>query len=275
MKKVFALLLVAVMAVTCLCAALSVSAEETYTDKVNLLPASEKDVSQASDNGKVNFTVSNGQLKLVRSTESGIAWPSVGFDVNKEIDLSETPMLHMVFDVDPNSTADVDEGCGVNGIITYKVGDEEKTAQLSAIAGRDVDDFRLSSDLFVKFPETGKITVVKVTLSIYASDERAAEGQAIIWKTLAFAGEGSANTSSEDSSDNAGNTETSSEAPAESNTESSAPAETSSAPAATSSTAPATSSTSKPATGDEGIIVFAVLGLVAVAGAAIAVKARR
>lgn len=270
MKKVFALLLVAVMAVTCLCAALSVSAEETYTDKVNLLPASKDDVSQASENGKVDFTVSNGQLKLVRSTESGIAWPSVGFDVNKEIDLSKTPMLHLVFDVDPNSTADVDEGCGVNGIITYTVGDEEKTAQLSAVAGRDADDFRLSSDVyldFAKFAETtGKITVVKITLSIYASDERVAEGQSITWKTLAFAGEGAAEESSEDSKAE----ETSSEAPAEnSNTE------TSSAPAATSSEAPATSSTSKPATGDEGVIVFAVLGLVAVAGAAIAVKGRR
>lgn len=57
--------------------------------------------------------------------------------------------------------------------------------------------------------------------------------------------------------------------------ETSKPAETTSseAPAATSSKAPATS-TGKPAAGDEGVIVFALLAVVAVAGAVVAVRKR-
>ena len=181
MKRTLALLLVAVMAITCTLAALSVSAEVAYKDVVNLLPASESAIQIYG--GIPTYSLKDGKLSLTRSEESPIAWPSIVYDVNKEVDLDETPYLHMSFETSGEGDR------GVNGFIYYNVnnGDEE-SVQLSAIGGNGVDDFRDTDDMYIDLAEylgiSGKVNIVKITLSVYGG-----VGETIIWNALALAAE--------------------------------------------------------------------------------------
>ena len=181
MKRTLALLLVAIMAITCTLAALSVSAEVVYKDVVNLLPASE---SAIQVNGGVPlYSLKDGKLTLTRDGADSIAWPSIVYDVNKEVDLDETPYLHMNFETSGEGDR------GVNGFIFYNVnnGDEE-SVQLSAIGGNGVDDFRDTDEMYIDLAEylgiSGKINIVKITLSVYGG-----MGETIVWNALALAAE--------------------------------------------------------------------------------------
>ena len=187
MKKLLALLLVVVMVVPSAIGALAVLAEEApvYTDVLNLLPQSEAEI--RINGGVPTYSLSDGKLALTVSPESPIAWPSIVYDVNKEVDLAETPYLHLDFE-----TSGVGDR-GVNGIIYYKVvgvdDASEVSKQLSDIAGRGADDFRDTSDLYLDFAKylgiTEKIVITRVQLSVYGG-----AGETIYWNALAFAKEG-------------------------------------------------------------------------------------
>lgn len=255
MKRTLALLLVAIMAITCSLAALSVSADETvYTDKVNLLPANESEISIAG--GTPIYTLSEGKLSLTRAEESSVAWPSVKYTVNKEVDLTATPFLHMNFE-----TSGVGDR-GVNGHIHYTVdGGDEVEVQLSAIGGNGVDDFRDTADMYIDLADyldiTGKITITYIDLSVYGGI-----GETITWNALALAKEGA----DED------NTTTSSEG--DDTTTSSEGDDTTTSSEGDDTTTSSEESSKVPPTGDSGIILFAALGVLALAGVAVTVKAR-
>lgn len=250
MKRTLALLLVAIMAITCTLAALSVSAEGTvYTDKINLLPAS-VDVIEVNGGEPTYSIAADGSLTLQKVTGTALNWPSIGYDLNVEVDLSLTPYLHMSFE---NEVGPDRDNRGVNGVIHYTVDGslETQEAQLSKIGGNDVNDFRDTADMYCNLSEflgnTGKITIVRITLSVLGDESP------ITWKALAMAKEGAGEDSSEGDASTGNNA--SSDAPAAST---SSPAESSKAPT----------------TGDNSLILFAVLGVVALAGVAVAVKVR-
>ena len=197
MKKTLALLLVAALAITCIVATLSVSAEGTvYTDKVNLMPTS---VDGIRDNqGGPGYALENGKLSITRTADSTVAWPSLIYDVNVEVDLTATPYLHMSFE-----TSGVGDR-GVNGHIMLKdANGDELDLQLSAIGGQGVNDFRDTAEIYpnlvdyigeylqaegnedVVFDVSGKITVTSIILSVYGGVD-----ETIYWNTLALAKEG-------------------------------------------------------------------------------------
>ena len=155
MKKLLAMLLVAVMVVPFAIGALTVSAADdvVYTDVVDLLPQSEDGISSDT---KAGYSLADGRLSLSRTADSTVAWPSIVYDVNKEVDLAETPYLHMSFE-----TSGVGDR-GVNGNIYYKVAGvadaSEVAVQLSAISGNGANDYRDTSDLYLDFAEYGSLT---------------------------------------------------------------------------------------------------------------------
>ena len=257
MKRTLALLLVAVMAIACTLAVLTVSAEgPVYTDKVNLLPASVNDI--AINGGELTYSIAaDGSLTLEKVAGTALNWPSIVYNVNKEVDLSATPYLHMSF---INEEGPEYENRGVNGLIYYTVdGGEEQSAQISAVGGNDVDDFRDTAEMYCDFAKfvgvNGKITVTRIVLSVLGDESP------ITWKALAFAKEGA----DDAGDDNNSSTEDDSSAPADSNSSTDAPSTSTSTPA---------ESSKVPTTGDSGMILFAVLGVVALAGVAVTVKVR-
>ena len=183
MKKRLAMLLVAVFALTCAFTALSASAA-SYTDQIDLLPAED----EIKVNGGVPlYELKDGKLYLTRDGADNIAWPSIIYEVNLEVDLSETPYLHMNFE-----TSGVGDR-GVNGHINYSIGDGEVvSAQLSAIGANNVDaidDYRDSADVIAdlaKFLGTNEtIYIHSIDLSVYGG-----MGETIVWNTLALASSG-------------------------------------------------------------------------------------
>ncbi|MCH5183072.1 MAG: hypothetical protein J1E00_02760 [Oscillospiraceae bacterium] len=204
MKRTLALLLVAIMAITCTVAALSVSAEgdTVYTDKVNLLPNSETKISSDT---KAGYSLADGRLSLTRTADSTVAWPSIKYDMAVELDLAETPYLHMSFETSGEGDR------GVNGHLDIAdANDNVFQFQLSMLAGNSVDDFRDTDELYIKidlakaiedyiayyvgrgeaapevnFDTTGKLTLVGIELSVYGG-----VGETIVWNALALAKEG-------------------------------------------------------------------------------------
>lgn len=286
MKKTLALLLVAIMAISCTLVALTVSAEEpVYTDKVNLLPASEKDISSDT---KAGYKLADGKLSLTRTEDSTVAWPSIVYSTNIELDLAKTPYLHMSFE----TSGEGDRGVNGHLNITDSKGDEF-AFQLSMLAGDSVNDFRDTDERYVKidlaaaikgyieyikslgepepevdFDVTGKLTITSIDLSVYGG-----VGETIVWNTLALAKEGAdeGDDSSEDDTTTPAEGDTTSD---EGNTTTPAEDSSSSEAPANSSSTPAESSSDKVPTGDAGVILFAVLAVVALAGVAVAVKVR-
>ena len=280
MKRTLALLLVAVMAITCTVAALSVSAEgdNVYTDKVNLLPNSETKISSDT---KAGYSLADGRLSLTRTADSTVAWPSIKYDMAVELDLAKTPYLHMSFETSGEGDR------GVNGHIDIAdANDNVFQFQLSMLSGNSVDDFRDTDELYIKidlakaiedyiayyvgrgepapevnFDTTGKLTIVGIELSVYGGVD-----ETIYWNILALAKEGADDPDDDNTSTPDGDDNTST--PDDDNT--SAPAGSDS----TGSTSTPAESDKEPSTGDSSLLLFAVLGVVALAGVAVTVKAR-
>lgn len=284
MKKRLAILLFSVLVLTCAIPALAASAA-TFTDVVNLLPESTDGIEQNDPNGTATFALTDDGLVLTRAAESQIYWPSIKYEVLEEVDLSKTPYLHLQFTC---SSEGENEGRGVNGHVMYTVdGGEEQDGWFSEIGGRDVNDYRGSTDAYFDFTKvantTGKITVTRIILSIYGE-----AGETVVWNALAFASASDGNDEPEESS------EEPSEEPseAESTPEESSAAEPSSEASSeepaestpsVSSQAPETTLSSE-ATSDapseaEGLgtlaIVLIVVGCVAVAAAVVVIVIKR
>lgn len=278
MKKRLAILLLSALVLTCVFTSLSVGAA-TYTDTVNLLPASQDDIKV--NGGVPLYELKDGKLALTRDGADDIAWPSVVYEVNQEVDMSKTPYLHMSFETSGAGDR------GVNGFIFYSIGDgEEASAQLSDAGGNGIDDFRDTADMYVdlaKYIGTNeKIYIHRITLSVYGG-----MGETIVWNALALAsaGEGTDEPSEEsseepeessvveESSEETPSAEASSEAPAEST-----PAESSAAPAtseAVSSEAPSEAS-DEPADGIGTLgIVLIVVGCVAVVACVVVIIVKK
>ena len=151
--------------------------EAEYEDMVDLLPEEESQISR--NQGIADYTVNeNGTLKLSRALEDTLFWPSVIYPVNKEVDLSESPYLHMDLSY---------LGGSANGHLYYTVdGGAEQYVQLSQLGNGTVDDFTTDQHLYINLAEklnlTGKITITRVLLSVYG-----APGDTLIWNNLAMA----------------------------------------------------------------------------------------
>lgn len=284
MKRFLALLLV--VALTACFAVVASAADPQYTDVVSLLPTDASKVSQVD--GKTDYKVENGKLTIAMAAGSSPAWPSIEITeaANKEVDLTATPYLHINVTI-PEGQGEV----GLNGVITFKTADGvEGSAQLSALQYPDVDpaapkenfpdnnnvnpatdDYRKTTDIYVNVVDwlkartdiknPGKITITKLTLSVYVGNGT--------WNALAFAKEGA---------DEPSTSEPSTSTPSTSTPSTSTPSTSTPSTSTPSTSAPATSSpaasSSGPSTGDAGVLVFAVLGVVAIVGVAVAVKTR-
>lgn len=153
--------------------------EPVYEDTHNLLPT---DASQISANqGKADAVINNdGTLTISRAADDTLSWPSVAVAVNKEINLAETPYLHLA--MSPSG------GCA-NGYIFYRLGNGgEESVQLSTAVNGDVYDFTSPLKTYVNLANvlgtTETVTITKITLSVYGN-----RGDAVTWKTLAMAKE--------------------------------------------------------------------------------------
>lgn len=151
--------------------------EPIYENVVSLLPSEETQISL--NQGIADYSINeNGSLTISRAAEDTLSWPSISIDVNKEVDLADSPYLHMDFTC---------EGGCANGLLYYTVdGGAEQSVQLSLLGNGTVYDFtdgqRLYVDLSKALELTGKITVTKVQLSVYG-----APGDALTWYALAMA----------------------------------------------------------------------------------------
>lgn len=151
--------------------------ETVYENVVSLLPKDESQISP--DQGIADYTVNeNGSLTISRAVKDTLSWPSISISVNREVDLAESPYLHMDFTC---------EGGCANGILYYTAdGGAEQSVQLSQLGNGTVNDFtddqRLYVDLSQALNLSGKITVTRVQLSVYG-----APGDALTWYTLATA----------------------------------------------------------------------------------------
>lgn len=151
--------------------------EAVYEDIVSLLPEAETQISR--NQGIADYTIhDNGTLTLSRALDDTLFWPSVFIDVNKEVDLSESPYLHMDLSY---------LGGSANGHLYYTVnGGAEQYVQLSQLGNGTVNDFTSDQHLYIDLTEklnlTGKITITRVLLSVYG-----APGDALTWNNLAMA----------------------------------------------------------------------------------------
>ncbi len=151
--------------------------EPVYEDAVDLLPEGESQITL--NEGIVSFAISeDGTLRLARAAESSIAWPSVKITANKEIDLSETPFLHLSIAMD---------GGYANGFLHYTTASGETgSIQLSQLVNGVVNDFTSGIDCYVDLAEylgtAENITITDYTLSVYGN-----VGDAITWKAFAAA----------------------------------------------------------------------------------------
>lgn len=151
--------------------------EAVYEDVVSLLPTDESLISRVAG-GVADYSVdTDGSLHLSRAQEDTLSWPSIDIQVNKEVDLAETPYLHVVFTCD---------GGSANGFLYYTIdGGAEQSVQLSDLLTGTVNDFTSGQKLYFplenKLGTTGKLTVTHVSLSVYG-----APGNSLHWTSLAF-----------------------------------------------------------------------------------------
>ena len=146
----------------------------TYEFGTSLMPESRDQITPAQGVAGVEFH-DNGTFTLFRDATSTLAWPSVKVMVNKEIDLAETPLLHL--------RVDMDKGCA-NGHLYYTT--EEGVSgyiQLSMLVNESVNDFTSDLDVYANLAEAlgseGKLTVQYLTLSVYGN-----VGDAITWRDI-------------------------------------------------------------------------------------------
>lgn len=151
--------------------------DAVYEDMVSLLPEEESQISR--NQGIADYAINeNGTLTLSRALDDTLFWPSVYIKVNKEVDLAESPYLHM----------DISYlGGSANGHLYYTVdGGAEQYVQLSQLGNGTVNDFTSDQHLYIDLTEklnlSGKITVTRVLLSVYGSP-----GDALTWNNLAMA----------------------------------------------------------------------------------------
>lgn len=226
MKKTLAIFLVAVLAVTALCACLTASAAD-------LTVSFTQEAGTATDEGSVTLFPADEAFTLT-SADANLRWAfvMVADKDGKIVRLAK----HLLRDTDDNAasfpTRGVDVPAGGFAIVFHTGANGDKNAELrdyydALVAAAGVDPSNTAVD-------------VKVDWQIVLNSDKSG---ATYYKGAAPAGD------TTPSGDNNSSTPSSD-------------ASTSSTP-------------SKVPTGDNGIIVFAVLGLVAVAGAAVAVKARR
>lgn len=148
-----------------------------YEDCINLMPEEEAQISP--DQGIADYVINeNGSLGLSRAAEDTLAWPSVLIETNKEVDLSDTPYLHMDFTC---------EGGSANGWLYYTVDDGGlQSVQLSQLVTDTPNDFTSEQRLYVNLAEklnlTGSILIRRVQLSVYG-----APGDALTWYALSMA----------------------------------------------------------------------------------------
>ncbi len=151
--------------------------EPVYEHAVSLMPETAKDIAPA--HGTVDTTFhDDGTFTLARAAESDIAWPSVRVEVNKEVDLSQTPLLFLRVTMEKGAA---------NGHLYYTAASGESgSIQLSQLVGGTVNDFTSELKTYVNLAEAlgtdETITVDHLTLSVYGN-----VGDAITWKEIAAA----------------------------------------------------------------------------------------
>ncbi len=236
---------------------------------VSLLPTEEQkdQVTQNQGVAEVIFE-EDGSLRLIRSPESDIDWPSVAIALNQTVDLSTNPYLHLKF---------VSDGGTANGILYYtdETG-EQKSAQFSQLVNGDVNDFPGDGDAYVdlaaKLESTGVITINQITLSVYGS-----AGQAVVWQELALAKEVEEPDPTDPDPSEPTNPSASETDPSPSETD---PSATATDPSATETTPSAsetdpTQKPSNPATGESGAALAGAALLLAVACGAVSFTRRK
>ena len=147
-----------------------------YGDNTSLIPASSSAVGK--DAGVVDFELKNSTLKLARSADSDIAWPSVTVACGQTVDLHKTPYLHLALTVD---------GGSANGYLHYTDArgnrGEIQLSQLVNGTANDIDhDLDTYVDLASAIKTGGTITITTYTLSVYGN-----VGDNVTWTALSTA----------------------------------------------------------------------------------------
>ena len=240
-----------------------------FETTVSLLPTEEQkdQVTQNQGVAEVIFEA-DGSLRLIRSPESDIDWPSVAIALNQTVDLSTNPYLHLKF---------VSDGGTANGILYYTdESGEQKSAQFSQLVNGDVNDFPGDGDAYVdlaaKLESTGVITINQITLSVYGS-----AGQAVVWQELALVKEAEEPDPTDPDPSEPTDPSTSVTDPSASETD---PSATATDPSATETTPSAsetdpTKKPSNPATGESGAALAGAALLLAVACGAVSITRRK
>ena len=240
-----------------------------FETTVSLLPTEEQkdQVTQNQGVAEVIFEA-DGSLRLIRSPESDIDWPSVAIALNQTVDLSTNPYLHLKF---------VSDGGTANGMLYYTdESGEQKSAQFSQLVNGDVNDFPGDGDAYVdlaaKLESTGVITINQITLSVYGS-----AGQAVVWQELALVKEAEEPDPTDPDPSEPTDPSTSVTDPSASETD---PSATATDPSATETTPSAsetdpTKKPSNPATGESGAALAGAALLLAVACGAVSITRRK
>lgn len=143
-----------------------------------LLPTSAKKNLVSMNEGIVDVTYnSNGSLRLARSAKSTLEWPSIAIALNIPVDMANKPILHLKMTPDSGSA---------NGFLYYT--DEsgsEHTLQFTQMVNGTPNDFAAATDesidLTASIGKTGKITITKISLSVYG-----VPGNAVIWNDISL-----------------------------------------------------------------------------------------
>lgn len=146
----------------------------TYEYGASLMPDSAEKITPAQGVAGVEYH-EDGSFTLSRDAQSAIAWPSVRVEVNRQIDLAATPLLHL--------EVEMAKGCA-NGHLYYTRADGSTgSVQLSKLEhGTEydmTDDTDAYVDLAAYLGTEEVITVNYLTLSVYGN-----VGDSITWKAI-------------------------------------------------------------------------------------------
>ena len=146
----------------------------TYEYGADFMPDSAEKITPAQGVAGVEYH-ENGSFTLSRDASSTIAWPSVRLNVGGEINLAETPLLHL--------EVLMNKGCA-NGYLYYTLADGTSgNLQLSQLVSGTVNDFTADMDVYANLAEylgtEETITVNYLTLSVYGE-----VGDSITWKSI-------------------------------------------------------------------------------------------
>lgn len=289
MKKTLAILVAAVLAVTALCACLTVSAEATNVAKGKSYTISQQFKQSTTtwtwdDNAPIAYPDDGGELTdgIFAAEDTGYsdaAWigfhggcpeykgtddkPGLGYSYMR-VDLGEVYALSEL----KLYVGSKKLGSGITAPTTvefYVSEDGKNYTGLGEITPEDTEETAIA---IVSQETTAKARYVEIRMKREGNWMFVTEFEAY----ADAAGTGSTESSKDDSK-----TEETSSAPAESKPAESKPAESKPAESTPATSTPAASKpaeSSKVPTGDNGIVIFAVLGVVAVAGACIVVRKR-